>query len=147
LHEFAQHLPQMLAQLKKIVAAGLHAPTLDADWRALENETIDYGIMERATRAAVIPLDAGWSDVGSWTALFALMTHDSANNAVHGKHIGVNTHSSLIYSNKRLIATIGLENMIVVDTEDALLICPQDRAQDVKKIVDELKRRKASEYL
>lgn len=147
LSEFAQHLPQMLAQLQKIVAAGLDAPSFDADWHALENETLDYGIMERASRVAVIPLDAGWSDVGSWTALYGLMTHDSAANAVHGKHIGVNTHSSLIYGDKRLIATIGLENMIVVDTDDALLICPQDRAQEVKKIVDELKRRKASEYL
>ncbi|MBI4671798.1 MAG: mannose-1-phosphate guanylyltransferase [Chloroflexi bacterium] len=147
LNAFAQHLPAMLAQLKKIVTVGLDTPTFNADWRALENETIDYGIMERATRVAVIPLDAGWSDVGSWTALFGLMTHDSADNAVHGNHIGVNTRSSLIYSDKRLIATIGLENMIVVDTEDALLICPQDRAQDVKKIVDELKRRKASEFL
>lgn len=147
LNEFAQHLPHTFAQLEKISAAGLEAPTLDAGWRALENETLDYGIMERATRAAVIPLEAGWSDVGSWAALYGLMAHDSADNAVQGNHIGVNTHSSLIYGDKRLIATIGLENMIVVDTDDALLICPQGHAQDVKKIVDELKRRKASKYL
>jgi len=147
LQAFRQHMPQTLAQLEKIVTAGFDAPTFDADWHALENETIDYGIMERAAPVAVIPLDAGWSDVGSWTALYTLMKHDGANNAVHGNHIGFNTHSSLIYANKRLIATIGLENMIVVDTEDALLICPQDRAQEVKKIVDELKRRKAHEYL
>lgn len=147
LKEFELHMPQMLAQLQKIAAAGFDAPSFETDWHMLENETIDYGIMERAARVAVIPLDAGWSDVGSWTALFALMPHDAANNAVHGNHIGVNTHSSLIHSDKRLIATIGLENMIVVDTEDALLICPQDRSQDVKKIVDELKRRKASQFL
>lgn len=147
LDAFAQHMPHTLAQLEKIVAAGFDAPTFDADWRAMETETLDYGIMERATRVAMIPLDAGWSDVGSWTALYALMPHDAHENAVQGNHIGVNTRASFIYGEKRLIATIGLENMIVVDTDDALLICPQDHAQDVKKIVDELRRRKASEYL
>ena len=147
LQEFAHHMPRMLAQLEQLVRAGFDAPTFGADRHALENETIDYGIMERAAPVAVIPLDAGWSDVGSWSALYALMKHDHNQNAIHGNHIGVNTRTSLIYSSGRLIATIGLEDMIVVDTEDALLICPQDRAQDVKKIVDELKHRKATEYL
>jgi mannose-1-phosphate guanylyltransferase len=147
LEAFTQHMPHMLTQLKNIVAAGFDAPTFDADWRALETETLDYGIMERAARVAMIPLDAGWSDVGSWAALYALMSHDAHDNAVQGNHVGVNTRASLIYGERRLVATIGLENMIVVDTDDALLICPQDHAQDVKKIVDELKRRKANEYL
>lgn len=147
LQAFQQHMPQTLAQLEKIVANGLAAPTLDTDWHALENETLDFGIMERASNVAMIPLDAGWSDVGSWTALYALMPHDEVHNAVQANHIGVNTRASFIYGGARLIATIGLENMIVVDTDDVLLICPQDHAQDVKKIVDELKRRKASEYL
>lgn len=147
LEAFAQHMPQTLAQLEKIIPAGFDAPAFDAAWCALENETLDYGIMERAGHVAMVPLDAGWSDVGSWTALYALMPHDAHDNAVHGNHIGVNTRASLIYGERRLIATIGLENLIVVDTEDALLICSQDHAQDVKKIVDELKRRKAGEYL
>ncbi len=147
LEAFAQHMPQTLAQLQTIVAAGFDAPSLDAAWHALESETLDFGIMERAAHVAMIPLDAGWSDVGSWTALYALMPHDAHANAVQGNHIGVNTRTSLIYGERRLIATIGLEDMIVVDTEDALLICPQAHAQDVKKIVDELKRRKANEYL
>lgn len=147
LEAFAQHLPHTLAQLNRIVAAGFDAPTFDADWHTLENETLDYGILERAARVAMIPLDAGWSDVGSWAALYALMAHDAHENAVHGNHVGVNTRASLIYGKQRLIATIGLENMIVVDTDDALLICSQDHAQDVKKVVDELKRRNANEYL
>jgi len=147
LDAFAQHMPQTFAQLQKIVAAGLDASAFDADWRALENETLDYGILERAARVAMTPLDAGWNDVGSWAALYALMPHDAHENAVQGNHIGVNTRASFIYGERRLIATIGLENMIVVDTDDALLICPQTHAQDVKKIVDELKRRHANEYL
>lgn len=147
LAEFAAHMPKMLAQLEAMVREGLEAAPFQEHWRALQNETIDYAIMEKATNVAMIPLDAGWNDVGSWAALFDLMPHDSDENAVHGKHIGVDTTATYIYSAKRLVATIGLENMIVVDTDDALLICPQDRAQDVKKIVDELKKRKAEKYL
>lgn len=147
LQEFSAHMPTLLARLEKIVANGLNAISFSDHWRELQNETIDYGIMEKAQQVAMIPLNAGWNDVGSWAALFDLMQRDTDNNVVHGNHIGVNTQSTMIYSNKRLVATIGLENMIVIDTDDALLICPQDRAQDVKKIVDELKRRKANEYL
>lgn len=147
LEEFKRHKPQMHAQLETIVARGLKDISFSELWRGLENETIDYAIMEKAERVAVIPLNAGWNDVGSWAALFDLMKRDGDNNVVHGNHIGVNTQSSMIYGTKRLVATIGLENMIVIDTDDALLICPHDRAQDVKKIVEELKKRKATEYL
>ncbi|MCC7162486.1 MAG: mannose-1-phosphate guanylyltransferase [Anaerolineae bacterium] len=145
--EFKTHMPEMCAQLAGIVANGLQAASFQQAWQALQNETIDYAIMEKAERVAVIPLNADWNDVGSWTALYELMEQDKAKNVVRGEHIGVDTTSTFIYSDKRLIATIGLENMIVIDTDDALLICPQDRAQDVKKIVDELRRRQADRYL
>lgn len=144
---FAKYMPQMYEQLQVIVRNGFDAPSFSEHWNRLENETIDYAIMEKADRVAVLPLDAGWSDVGSWTALWDISPRDDNENATHGDSINVDTRNSLIYSNKRLIATIGLENMIVIDTDDALLICPQDRAQDVKRIVDELKRRKAHKYL
>lgn len=147
LAEFAQHLPKMCSQIIALVANGFDALAFADDWHALQNVTIDYGIMEKAEHVALIPLDAGWNDVGSWAALYDLMEHDDSNNVVHGEHIGLNTQSSLIYSNRRLIATIGLENVIIVDTDDALLICSKDHAQDVKKIVDELKKRNAREYL
>lgn len=147
LEQFSKHLPQMRAQLEEIASHKFDSPAFAEQWRELDNVTLDYGIMEKAEHVAMIPLDAGWSDVGSWAALFELMERDADNNAIHGAHIGVNTQSSLIYSHKRLVVTIGLEDMIVVDTDDALLICRQDRAQDVKKVVDELKRRKAEEYL
>lgn len=147
LEEFAKYQPAMRAQLERIVSAGFDAASFSSNWGALQNETLDYGIMEKAERVAVIPLDVGWNDVGSWAALFDLMERDASDNVVHGNHIGVDTQSSYIFANKRLVATIGLENMVVVDTEDALLICPKERAQDVKKIVDELKRRKANDYL
>ncbi len=147
LREFARHMPDTLARLEGIVANGLNARSFQRDWNALENQTLDYGIMEKADQVAMIPLDAGWSDVGSWAALLELMPRDSDGNVNHAEHVSVDTRSSLIYSKKRLIATIGLQDMIVIDTDDALLICPKDRAQDVKKIVDELKRKNAHRYL
>lgn len=147
LEEFSKYLPAMRAQLEQIVANGLNAPTFEQDWRALQNETLDFGIMEQSSRVATLPLDVGWNDVGSWAAILDLMERDADGNAVIGHHIGVDTQSSLIYSKGRLIATVGLENMIIVDAGDVLLVCRRDRAQEVKQIVDELKRRGAHEYL
>lgn len=147
LQEFAQHLPEMRDQLEQMVAKGLDAPTLEQDWAALENQTLDFGIMEKSERVAMVPLDVGWNDVGSWAAIFDLMEGDADGNVIVGHHIGVDTQSSLIYSKGRLIATVGLDNMIIVDAGDVLLVCPKDRAQQVKQIVDELKRRGAHEYL
>jgi mannose-1-phosphate guanylyltransferase len=145
--EFQTHMPEMYSQLTKIVVNGLADPSFQQNWMSLENETIDFAIMEKAKRVAVIPVNVGWNDVGSWAALFELTPHDEAGNAVRGDHVAIDTQTTLIYSDKRLIATIGLENMVIIDTEDALLICPRDRAQDVKKVVDELKRRTANNYL
>ncbi len=147
LDEFQKHMPQMLEALKDIVAKGLEAASFQQDWSKLQNETIDYAIMEKAERVAVVPMDVGWSDLGSWSALYDLLAHDADENAVRGEHIGVDTRASMILGRKRLIATIGLEDIIVVDTDDAILICAKDRAQDVKKVVDELKKRKATEHL
>lgn len=147
LEELARTMPDLYAQLQQIVAKGLDGSEWERAWRALGNETIDYGVMEKARQVAVIPLDVGWSDVGSWAALFDLLARDDKDNVVDGEHLGIDTQASLIYSQGRLIVTIGLENMIVVDTNDVLLICPKDRAQEVKRIVEELKRRGAHEYL
>jgi mannose-1-phosphate guanylyltransferase len=147
LEEFAQYLPQHLTALNEIVVSHNNRATFDRVWSALPSETIDVGIMEKSRRVAVLPLDVGWSDVGSWATLHDLLASDGDKNVIVGDHIGVGTQSSLIYSQGRLIATVGLEDMIVVDTGDAILICPKSRAQDVKQIVDELKRRQQEKYL
>jgi mannose-1-phosphate guanylyltransferase len=94
--------------------------------------------MEGAGDVAVIPVDIGWSDVGSWAALLDILSEDEAGNVVRGRHVGIDTQGTLVFGADRLVATIGLRDMIVVDTEDVVLICPADRAQDVKKIVDKL---------
>ena len=146
---YKTHLPQMEEGFAKIVAAhgtdGFEA-TLAAVFPTLEKVSVDYGIAEKADRVAVIPADIGWNDVGSWERLAEVLEaggkHDAeTGNVVIGQHLGVDTHGALIYSPDRLVATIGLDDIIVIDTPDAILICPKSRSEDVKKIVEELKAR------
>ena len=150
LREFEKLMPQFYAQLMEIDAAlgtAEERAVLERVWPQVENETIDYGIMERAEDVAVIPVDIGWSDVGSWATLLELLPADREGNVVVGQHIGLDTKGSLIHSSHRLVATIGLKGMIVVDTEDALLVCPKERAQEVRDLVDMLKELGRDEYL
>lgn len=145
---FARYLPRLHEQLSAIAAAGGPGDpaAFGATWDNIENITVDYGIMERAERVAVIPVDIGWSDVGDWNTL----TEITSSNAdlVQAHHISLDTANTLVYSaDERVIATIGLDNFLVIDTGDALLVAPRDRAQDVKKVVDELKRRGRTDLL
>lgn len=109
-------------------------------WSELPNTTIDTGVMELAERVAVVPADMGWSDVGDWHGLGELIEQDPGGNAIHGDLIQIDTSNSVVWSeSRRMVATIGLENVVIVDTEDALLVVNRDRCQDVRKVVDELK--------
>jgi len=150
LREFERLMPVLYAQLMEIDAAiGTPAEraVLERVWPRVEKQTIDYGIMERATDVAVIPVDIGWSDVGSWATLLDILPADEDGNVVNGQHLGVDTHGCLIYSPDRLVATLGLEGMIVVDAGDVLLVCPRQRAQDVRELVKRLQEGGGEEYL
>jgi mannose-1-phosphate guanylyltransferase len=150
LREFEKLMPQFYAQLMEIDAAlgtAEERAVLGWVWPQVENETIDYGVMERAEDVAVIPVDIGWSDVGSWATLFELLPADAEGNVVVGQHVGLDTRGCLIHGADRLVATIGLAGMIVVDTEDALLVCPKERAQEVRDLVNRLKENGKEEYL
>lgn len=145
---FHEYLPGLYDQLNVIAAAGGPGDpaAFGHAWDQIQNITIDYGIMERAHRVAVIPVDIGWSDVGDWDTLAALA--GNGDNVVQARHLGLDTSSTLVYSNSdRLIATVGLDNFLVIDTGDALMIAPRDRAQDVKKIVDALKQQGRTDLL
>ena len=150
--EFERQMPTFYAQLMS-VAVTLDTPgyeaTLRRVWPQIEKQTIDYGVMEGADDVAVIPVDIGWSDVGSWSSLMELLSSDEAKNTVVGRHVGIDTHETLVFStdDHRLVATIGLEGMVIVDTDDALMICPRDREQDIRAIVRELTHRGESRYL
>lgn len=109
--------------------------------------SIDYAIMEKSKDVAVVPVDLGWKDVGSFPALEEFYEKDEDGNVKIGKVVDYKCKSSIFYTDSRLIAAIGLENMMIIDTRDATLVCPKDRAQDVAGIVKKLKEEGAEEYL
>lgn len=151
LRAFSQHMPEFRTQLERIgplLGRPERATELLDVWTQVKTQTIDYGIMERAQDAAVIPVDLGWSDVGSWETLLDVLSSDAAGNVVHGDLMAVDTERTLLHSTTgRLVATIGLEDLVIVDTDDVLLICRASRAQDVRKVVTKLKEQGRTEYL
>jgi len=143
LSEFQRQRPKMYDELMTIAGAlgtADEEQVLAEVWPQIEKISIDYAIMEGAHDVAVIPVEIGWSDIGSWATLLDIIDGDDQGNVVSGDHLGLDTTRVLVHSQSRLVVTIGLENMIIVDTDDALLVCPKDRAQDVKSVVDRLKQ-------
>ncbi len=153
LDEMSAQMPDLHQGLQQIAGAWGstgQAQVVQQVWKGLGSATIDYGIMEKARQVAVIPADdLRWSDVGSWDSLFDVLESDEHGNIVMGgEHIGVDTSQSLVYVNQdhRLIVTIGVEDLVVVDTGDVLLVCRKDQAQKVRLVVDQL-RKKGEEYI
>ena len=136
-----------LMEIKKSIGTDKEASVIKNVFEKLESVSIDYALMEKTAIAAVIPADIGWSDVGSWTALSEVSDRDASGNVITGNVIDLGSRDSIIYAEKRLVATIGLKEVIVVDTPDATLVCTKDRAQDVKKVVEVLRKRKSGEHL
>lgn len=120
-------------------------------WMDLKSQTIDYGVMEKAERVAVLPAGGlGWSDVGSWDSLFEVLLPDmNGNVATSAQHLALDTHNTLVYSgnDERLVVTIGLDDMVVVDAGDVLMICKVDQSQKVKDVVEHLKKHHQVKYL
>jgi len=150
LQEIEKHAPSLhkgLMEIQKNIGTDKETEVITQVFKKLESISIDYAVMENTDRAAVIPADIGWSDVGSWTALDDVSDRDTSGNVIVGNVIDIDSRDSIIYAEKRLVATIGLKDVVVVDTPDATLVCSKDRAQDVKKVVEELKKRKTGEHL
>jgi mannose-1-phosphate guanylyltransferase len=147
MEEFDRQMPDLSARLETISQAWKTPDSqvvLEREWSAIKAETIDFGIMEGAQKVAVIPAEGlNWSDVGSWDSLFEVLNPDQNGNIViGGQHVDLDTSDSLIYSNQdqRLIVTIGVENLVVVDTGDVLLVCSKKQAQKVRQVVSQLKQ-------
>ncbi len=142
-HEVSRYLPQ-LAQEFKVVGQAATGDTLtavvDDVYPRLPSVSIDVGVMERAQDVWVVPADIGWSDVGSWRALSDFLAPDAMGNVVIGDHRGLETAGCFIHSPNKLVATIGLTDLVVIETDDVLLICPKERDQDVRKLVELLER-------
>lgn len=112
----------------------------------IPDESIDFAVMEKTKKAIVVPMDANWSDVGSWSALWEVNDKDACGNATRGDVLTEQTHNSYIYSQDKLVATVGVENLIVVETKDAVLVADKDKVQDVKSIVNYLQQQNRIEY-
>jgi mannose-1-phosphate guanylyltransferase/mannose-6-phosphate isomerase len=150
LEEIRLHQPGLakaMYEIGELKRAGAPKQTIDEVYRRLSSVSIDNGVMERSARAAVVPVAFKWSDVGSWGSLDEVAVKDQAGNVITGRVIDLESSRSIVYADRRVVATIGLTDMVVVDTPDATLVCPKSRAQDVKKVVDILKQQQAPEHL
>ncbi|MCR5421665.1 MAG: NTP transferase domain-containing protein [Lachnospiraceae bacterium] len=147
---FKEFLPDMYKGLGKIADA-IGTPeqekVLEKVFPQLESISIDYGIMEKAGSIYTIPGDYGWDDVGSWLAVGRIKKADNNNNVLNGRVITVNTGNCIIEAKDKLIAAVGLENIVVIDTEDATLICNKDSCGDIKKVLENLRQLNYEEYL
>ncbi|PCJ33911.1 MAG: mannose-1-phosphate guanylyltransferase/mannose-6-phosphate isomerase [Cellvibrionales bacterium] len=149
LEELARFQPDML----KACRAAFDGASVDCDFTRLDKEafsacpddSIDYAVMEKTDSAVVIPLSAGWSDIGSWSALWDISEKDAQGNTCKGDVLAVDTHDSYLHTNGRLLATVGVKDLVVVETDDAILVADKSRVQDVKVVVNQLKAQGRSE--
>lgn len=143
LQQLSQYRPDILAACRQSVAS----PERDRDFIRIDNvafagcpaESIDYAVMEHTREAVMVPMEAGWNDVGAWSSLWDLSAKDTAGNVVIGDVLTAQTHHCYVRADSRLVATVGLENVVVIETKDAVLVAAKDNVQDVKEIVAQLK--------
>ena len=155
LNEISTHLPNLHKQLEELahntaqIKGKYPYKKLNESGKktfySLESISIDHGVMEKSSAVAVLPADIEWNDVGTWTSLAQISKNDSHGNVINGNVVSIENSDSIINAGNRLVATLGLKNIIVVDTPDALLVCPKERAQDIKKIVEKIKSEKRPE--
>lgn len=151
LDELRRLAPEVLDNCTAALAGGRQ----DGDFYRIDREaflgcksdSIDYAVMEKTDRAAVVPLNAGWSDVGAWSSLWEVSEQDASGNVVRGDVCLHNTRNTLALSQHRFVAAIGLQNTVIIETQDAVLVVHRDHAQDVKRVVEQLKAQKRSEYM
>jgi mannose-1-phosphate guanylyltransferase len=137
-----RHLPAVVGPLER--RRGRRLATI---YRRLPSISIDHGVLERAERVLVVRGHFPWSDVGSWAAVAALRAGGNGRNAIRGHALPIDSRGCLVDSPERLVALVGVENLVVVDTPDAVLVCRRDRAQDVRLVVEALRRRGMGRYL
>lgn len=147
LEAFAAHQPEMLESARACWESSANRPELDASiveldaasFGSLADISIDYAIMEKASNVAVVRAGFDWSDIGSWSAIHQAVTSDASGNSVVGEAILVDVSNSYVQTDGRLVAAVGLDNVVIVDTPDALLVADRSRTQDVKKVVEQLR--------
>lgn len=151
LEELGKFRPDILEACRTAVAhceQDMHFIRVDeAAFMACPSDSIDYAVMERTTDAIMVPLDAGWSDIGSWSALWDVSEKDGSGNVLKGDVISHDSRNNYVHADHRLVATVGLEDLVIVETKDAVLVAHRSQAQEVKRIVDKLKLDGRGEHL
>lgn len=151
---FLEQLSQHAHDIYETCEKSIEDTTLDLDFIRINAEifsqchsdSIDYAVMEKTQDAVVIPLDAAWSDVGSWSALWDIQNKDEHGNVLHGDVISIDSKNSYCHSNNKLVSLLGVENIIVIETKDAVLVADKSKVQDIKKIVESLKKENRTEH-
>ena len=142
------HMPKLHTILGKIMAEANRSEALDRFYNDCPDISVDYGILEHAPHIYGLKLDAGWNDVGSWPSLFDVIPTDSNGNITSGNELIIkDCHNCLLWSEEQLLGAVGLKDMIVVQSGGAIMVCPKNRGEDVKHIVEQLKKQDLSKYL
>jgi mannose-1-phosphate guanylyltransferase len=148
---FLRHMPDMYSSMQPLaekLGTSEEEPLLGEIYPCLERISFDYGIMEKERNISVIPGDFGWSDIGAWNTLDDIMPADEQQNIIRADHLGIDTTGCVIFSDdNRLIATLGITDLVIVSTGDSLLICPRDRAQEIRKLTDLLEKHNRRDLL
>ncbi len=145
--EMKKHSPDIFRQIKDITPQTTSPSVPYQDFEKLTDISIDYALLEKTKKLALIPLECYWYDMGSWEAIYEISEKDDNGNYISGNVIDIDSKNSMIYSTSKLVTTIGLDNIVVVETEDALLVCDKSRANDVKLLYDRLKTQNDSTHL
>jgi mannose-1-phosphate guanylyltransferase len=147
IQELMPEMHDILETMKTVLDSENFDEIIRSEFLKMPDQSIDYGIMEKVSNIYVIPCVFGWDDVGSWTALERINELDENGNVIRGNILNLDTKRCIIESNGKLIATLGIEDLIIVDTEDVTLICTKEKAQEVKLLLKELRMQKMEEYL
>ena len=151
LEELETYRPDILAACRAALAGGsqdMHFTRVDeAAFAACPDDSVDYAVMEKTTDAVMVPLDAGWSDIGSWTALWDVSDKDPQGNVFKGDVLNQQSRNTYVHADSRLVATVGLDDLVIVETKDAVLVAHKNHVQDVKKIVEQLKNGSRTEHI
>jgi len=148
IENFQRFQPEMARQLKQIAdAGGVRSPSFRLLYPKLQKISIDYAIMEKISNIYALPADIGWNDVGSWAVVYELSKKDSEKNVRPRASLSLDSHGNMVVSPKKFVVTVGVQDLIIVETDDALLVCARERSQEVGKAVQELERLGRSDLL
>jgi mannose-1-phosphate guanylyltransferase len=150
LREIELHLPDLheqLEEIKKNIGTPAYEQTLERSYRIIRSISVDYGVMEKAGNVFVVKGDFGWSDVGSWDEVVRLSPKDADGNSTKGRVIVHDSKNNYVDAGNRVVATIGIEDLIVIAADDAVVVCKKGRSQEVKEVVDFIRRKQMNEYL